>query len=458
MSHDEDTREKPEPLDRGVLHELLDHDRLMEELNILRLEGRYFCFDPREAKRRTGSLRFGELVKQPVTIEIHPNYGQPSVLAYKVLQAIFLKMTEEGYPYPESVSFSQRELARLAGRVWSGRTSQQIHEAIMQLRTTLVHCSFYHKETKDWVTANFHVLSGALFAGRGKSINACTVEVDKRIVQSLNKRHIAFFNWYRLNRLDTIGMVLYKRVFFHLSNLNHPQKSKESLSFEKDYAAICDEWLGGLKPERYKSRILQNQLGRHLEALKRTLLIRKYEVAKKAGGEGFKIVFYPGKGFFDDYHEYYIKSQQPQLRFGQSVALRNIQQPLELVAYFHKLLGREHTTFQEKETAYASKLLERYSYSEVRDLIDYAIAAARETNFSMQFLGAVKQYLARWRSDRARQAARKERQAVIDACPHCDDSGHLILKNGRGGFTAHACPHEVEKIAELEDRLGLYRV
>lgn len=456
MAYD-NNREQPELLDRRIPYEPFDHDRLMEELNILRLEGRYFCFDPREAKRRTGSLRFDEIVKQSVTIELHPNYGQPSVLAYKVLQAIFLKMTEEGYPYPDTVSFSQRELARLAGRVWGGRTSQQIHEAIMQLRTTLVHCSLYHKETKDWVTANFHVLSGALFAGRGKNINVCTIEVDKRIVQSLNKRHVAFFNWYRLHQLDTIGMVLYKRVFFHLSNLNHPQKSKESLSFEKDYKAICSEWLGGLKPERYKSRILQNQLGRHLEALKRTLLIRKYEVTKMADGKSFKLVFYPGKGFFDDYHEYYIKSQQPRLRFGQSVALRNIQQPLELVAYFHKLLGREHTTFQEKETAYASMLLEQYSYNEVFDLIDYATAAARETGFSMQFLGGIKQYVARWRTDRAHQMARMEHQATINACPYCDDSAHFILKDGRGGFTAHSCPHDIAKITEIEERLGLHR-
>ena len=30
--------------------------RLMEEINILRLEGRVFCFDPREARGRSGTL------------------------------------------------------------------------------------------------------------------------------------------------------------------------------------------------------------------------------------------------------------------------------------------------------------------------------------------------------------------------------------------------------------------
>lgn len=457
MPEDEDNQD-PGPLNRRIPHEPFDHDRLMEELNILKLEGRFFCFDPKEAKRRTGTVSFTDLVKQPVTIELHPRYGQPSVLAYKVLQAIFLKMTEEGYPYPDTVSFSQRELARLAGRSWSGRTSKQIHEAIMQLRTTLVHCSLYDKDTKEWTTANFSVLSSALFAGRGERINVCSVEIDRRIVQSLNKRHIAFFNWYRLHKLDTIGMVLYKRVFFHLSNLNHQKKPREKLYFEKAYEAICEEWLGGLKPERFKSRILQNQLGRHLEALKRTFLIQRYEVVKKADGDGFKLVFYPGKGFFDDYDEYYIKGQQPRLRFGRSVALRNIQQPLELVAHFHTLLGHEHTTFEEKEMAYASELLERHSYSEVCDLIGYAVSEARKTSYQMQFLGAIRQYVSRWRINQERQAARNERQATIDACPYCDKSGHLILKNSKGSFTAHPCPHDAVEIATLEERMGIYRI
>src|SRR3954451_10514729 len=111
--------------------------RLVEEINILKLEGSLFCFDPKEAKRRAGKLTLADTRKNPVTIDIHPTYGQPSVLAYKVLQAIFLKMTEEGYPYPNTVSFTQRELARLVGRnSWGGNDGRQIYDAVMQLHRT----------------------------------------------------------------------------------------------------------------------------------------------------------------------------------------------------------------------------------------------------------------------------------------------------------------------------------
>src|SRR4051794_39205506 len=132
-----------------------EFERLMQEINLLKLEGALFCFDPREAKRRRGTLTLKDARKQPVSVELHPTYGQPSVLAYKVLQAIFLKLDEQGCIstedgrclYPDIVSFSKRELAALAGRAWSGRTSQQLFEAVMQLHRTAVMASLKDKDT-----------------------------------------------------------------------------------------------------------------------------------------------------------------------------------------------------------------------------------------------------------------------------------------------------------------------
>src|SRR3954454_13820364 len=112
--------------------------RLMQEINLLKLEGVLFCFDPRAARRRHGTLTLSDMLKRPVAVRINPDLGQPSVLAYKVLQAIFLKLYEQGCEltedgkclYKESVSFSKRELAFLTGRTWSGRTSQQLFDAV----------------------------------------------------------------------------------------------------------------------------------------------------------------------------------------------------------------------------------------------------------------------------------------------------------------------------------------
>jgi hypothetical protein len=88
--------------------------RLVEEINILKLEGSLFCFDPKKAKRRNGKLTLADTRRQPVTIDINPKYGQPSVLAYKVLQAIFLKVAETGCSLTEMAVASTTKRCRSA--------------------------------------------------------------------------------------------------------------------------------------------------------------------------------------------------------------------------------------------------------------------------------------------------------------------------------------------------------
>ena len=90
-------------------------DVLLEELNVVKLEGRYFCFDRKALSKRTGSLTYRD-GNRGLIIKVSDEFGHPSILAYRVLQAIFRKVTLEGKPYPEVVSFSYRELGRLVGR------------------------------------------------------------------------------------------------------------------------------------------------------------------------------------------------------------------------------------------------------------------------------------------------------------------------------------------------------
>ena len=443
----------------------VETDRLMEEINILRLEGSLFCFDPREAKRRQGRIALEDARRHPLTIEIHPSYGQPSVLAYKVLQAVFLKLTDEGCAstpdgrctYPETISFSQRELAALAGRVWSGRTSKELYDAIMQLQSTKVIGSLYDKETDCWQVVSFVVVPSAYFAGRGQTITRCSVRLASEVVASVNRRHVAFFNLGRLAELETLGLVLYKRVFFHLSNLNADHKNPATLVFTKDYEDVCREWLGGLKPQRYKADIVK-QLGRHLEALRASGLLRRYVIEKNAAGSGFNLAFYPGRGFFEDYRLYYLDHAQPRLRFQGAADQAKIQAPLESVAYFHRKLGRAQNHFAESETAYADELLASHSPDELRDLVDYAVDEAAKTGFEMLFFGALKRYLDPWLANKERRKEHERRAAEIRACSLCNSDGLLELtENSSRRLVAHRCPHDEAVVRKLEEQLDATR-
>jgi hypothetical protein len=405
-------------------------ERLREEITVLRIEGTLFCFDPKEAKRRRGiisnMLKNADGAERPVSVHIHPDFGQPSVLAYKIVQAIFLKMTEAGEPYPDTIAFTQRELARLVGKVWSGKTSAELYHAMMQLQNTRIMCSIHNKETKEHLELNFYFLPTTLFSRKNNSISECVVKIHEAIVTSLNRNHAIWLNYDRLRTLDTIGMVFYKRLFFHFSNTYHVNTPRSTFKLEKDYEDICREWLGGLKPEKYKSRI-EKQLGKHLESVKATSLISRYEIATRARGTGFKIVFYPGDGFYQDYTNFYLK--QPKRTAGLPERTASNPQPLQLVAYFHELMGHSHKDFTDKERTQAAELIKRYGYEKGRSFIEFVVIEAAKSSYKMKFFGAALDYQASW--DAYRQKVE---------CAICQGQG-VITVHDTQGTRVRVCTH-----------------
>lgn len=467
MASEPDTNLDEHELDDALPDIIEDSERLLNELNLLKLEGCLFCFDPKEAARRSGTRvveqveRFQEVIKRPVRVEIHPNYGQPSVLAYKALQAVLKKATDEGWPIPDTISFGRRELGTLVGRAtFGGRDSNELYRAIMQLRTTAIHASWYQKESRTWSNANLNVFITALFSASDtntSTLQTCSVQLHPFIVKSLNDKHFACLNWTRMQGLDPIGMALYKRLAFHFANLlsslprnrrerllyHRPQAGGELL-YEKDYEAILAEWLGGLKPAKYKATILRDQLGRHLEGLRKARLIQRYELEKRADGDGWKIRFYAGRGFFADYEAFYLREWQPQLRLQQTADRRNIEQPLELVALFHRHLGHDQNTFEPQETRYASKLLDQHSFEEVRAFVEFAVGAMRETGFdkTARLFTAAKQYEAAWRTHEDARERRTKRNRRIEECLLCDQNGFLLVQTQDGSRYAVKCRHD----------------
>jgi hypothetical protein len=406
-------------------------ERLREEITILRIEGTLFCHDPKEAKRRRGiitnTLKDADGNERPVSVHIHPDFGQPSVLAYRIGQAIFLKMTKAGEPYSGTVAFTQRELARLVGReTWGGSASAQLYHAVMQLRKSGIRCSIHNKETKEYLELDFEFLSAALFSGKDKSINECVVQVHEVIVASLNRNHAVWLNYDRLRTLDTIGMAIYKRLFFHFSNTYRTTTTRSTFKLEKDYEDICREWLGGLKPEKYKSRI-EKQLGKYLESVKATGLLSRFEIATRVRGSGFKLVFYPGHGFYDDYQDFYLRTPKRTAQLPDRTTSNP--QPLQLVAYFHELLGHGHNSFTEKERKQADELIKAYGEEEARAFVEHAVKEGKKTSYQMKFFGAVLDYRDGWSVSRTRAA-----------CAICNGVG-MITVSDEQGTRVRACTH-----------------
>ena len=419
-------------------------ETLLEELQMVRLEGRYFCFDKHEAKARTGVLEYRD-GNRGLVIEVSPRFGHPSLLAYKVLQAVFRKITEAGKPYPDTVVLGQRELGRLVGRdSFGGRDAQQLHQAISQLRNTNVELYLYDDVknttvppfTKAFKTWNFSILANLGFVGTGDAthpqhIHTAVLRLDPTIAENLRAGHFAIYNWERLEGMEPLTAALYKRLYLHLSNLYETQYNRHNLKFEKDYEAICAEWLGGLKPERYKSRIAY-QLKTHFDSLRASGLVREVSIEPKVKG-GFKLVFKPSDGFFSDYEMFYLGAgNAPKLKAEKTKAedaAQNVRPPqhqgellapLQAVTYFYqKLHGitipetplateAHNAIYADRDITFARTMIEKLGAQAFTNLIDFSITQAPLTRFDMKSIRAVETYLVAWQMRSAKQAEQDE--------------------------------------------------
>ena len=412
------------PLDSGALTRL---DPVLEELNVVRLEGRYFCFDRHEAKKHTGIYEYRD-GNRGIVIETNPRYGQPSIVAYKVLQAVFRKITKEGKPYPETAALSYRELAEMIGRdIIGGNDTRQIIVAIRQLQGTMVELHLYDDKNgkrQQFNTRRFPLIITSGIIGEGHINNprlrAAVLTVHPAIMDSMRRGHFAIFNWERLKKLEPAPSALYKRLFLHLSNLYQNQYSKDSLKFEKLYEDICAEWLGGLKPEKYKSRI-QQQLGPYLAALQQTGLIRSVSIEKTTDAKNFKLVFKPGTGFFHDYENFYRKDGNRLLQFQEAADRAQLKAPYTAVREFYRqTLKASETTldemiFLERDITFARQMIDQFGEDSFRDLLKFAITKAPETNFQMQSIAAIQTYLPAWQADREKHIQRLATQRAEDA-------------------------------------------
>jgi hypothetical protein len=419
----EDSGIEPMKTKKDIAEPFTD-ERLFHEINLLRLEGYFFCLDPKEASRRRGKREFQETLKlgidamerRPVVISINPDYGQPSTTAYKILQAIIKKVSNYGLPASHTVFFSQRELARMVGRKsFGGNNQKQFLHAFMQLRDTRILCWLYDKENNAWAAADFQMLDAAIFSGKANRITQCSVRLNDFVIKSLNSRYTICLNYGRMQALEPIGTALYKHLFFHFSNI-HSTKKRTDFSYNKDYADICTIWLGGLKVLRFRSKILNEQLGRHLEALKQIELISDYTIEKNAKGDGFTLMFYPGGGFFQDYENFYEKQFQKSLPLRQVTDEQQHNEPLSIVHYFYSKLFPEQTAAQaiylDKETDLARSLLGAYSMPEIQDLIDYTLDEAPRSQFPIKTFGGVRAFVKPWLAERNTRASEQARAAA----------------------------------------------
>ena len=399
-------------------------DKLYMENNLLRVSGALFCHDAKRASARSAPIELSRgTAEKHIVIRPDPQLGQPGPLAHKLFVALIKKHSDYGPPVQKEISFTKREIMRMVGRsTWGGRDSEDLSRALREIHHTFITTHFQNGAGR-YVEHSFNIFPEVLIERRefaSDPIEACTVTLAEPIVASLHDEHFVCLNHTLMQQLGTIGQALYMRLFFHFANL-YDGSNRQRLSFQKRYDDICTEWLGGLTVLRHRSKIVTEQLGRHLDQLVAAKLLAGYgiESARTKGSAGFVLTFQPGPAFFEDYDRFYRRGSGTRPAAEAPTGIQAAGEPLKVAYLFtEKRTGHRAASIAfvpSRDVDTAKRLLAQLSFAEVPAFLDYALAEARSTGFDVQTLGGIKQYLAGFMAARARREASRKEEAARQA-------------------------------------------
>ena len=406
-------------------------EKIYMENTLLRIAGALFCHDQKRAASRTEQMELNRGVEGK-TIVIRPDarLGQPGPLAHKIFVALIKKHSDYGRPIRDQISFTRREIGRLIGRKeWGGRDSEQLARALHEIHYTFINTNFRNRDGKH-VQHSFNIFPEIWIERRefaSDPIERCTVTLATPIVESLQDDHFTCLNHALMQQLGTIGQALYIRLFFHFSNL-YDGKSGNRLAFPKRYDDICAEWLGGLTVLQHKSKIVSDQLGAHLDQLVGSGFLGSYSIEKAKTAAGFVITFRPGRQFFDDYDRFYRRRHQAELQFDFHADRKDIGEPLRVAYLFaEKRSGQPVTSIAfvpSKDVETAKQFLAELPFEEMGAFIAYGLAEASKTNFDVQTLGGIKQYLGGYVAHKSQAEVRRRHEAADRARQQAEAEEH----------------------------------
>ena len=396
-------------------------DPVYLENTLLRVFGVLFCHDPKRARSRSGKIELNRGVDEKnIVVRFDSEYAQPGPFAHKVAMAVIRKQSRFGTPAQKQISFSQRELMRLAGRkTWGGRDSDELIRALKQIRYT--HVVAHFKNEDRYIEHDFSIFNEVLIERRASltdPITACTVVVADPIIQSLNDKHFTCLNHALMQELSSVATAFYLRLFYHFAT-HYDGKHLERVSFKKRYDDICLEWLGGLTVLKYRSDIVRDQIGSHLSQLVELGFLRSFDIAPAETRKGFVITFRPGARFLSDYNTFYARRFQGDFQFNFHEENRTIGDPHQVAYMFvEKRTGQKREGIpyvSTKDVQTAKDLLATIPIDQMSDFLDFALSEARKTRFDLQTLGGVRQYLNGYSEVLERRKAEVARTAAYQA-------------------------------------------
>jgi hypothetical protein len=123
------------------------------------------------------------------------------------------------------------------------------------------------------------------------------------------------------------------------------------------------------------------------------------------------LTFRPGRAFFEDYDRFYRHRSQSEFQFEFHDERREQIEPLKVAYLFLEKRDRRSLTdipyVSSKDVDTARQILDAVSFDEVGKFIEFGLAQAQKTNFEVQTIGGLKQYLTAYKREKASGEARR---------------------------------------------------
>jgi len=279
--------------------------------------------------------------------------------------------------------FYRGSILKLLGWNFGGSSYERLIKAFNQLLgISITTNAFWDNENKTYKKIGFGVLSNYEFFEKEKAGRKSKFNNQPTLPLGYFRWDDELFKSFQKGNIKTLNTSLYfslksytaKRLYRFVDKKLYKQQSFEIDLFKLAFEKL--EMIG----ESYKhpSKIIQN-LKPAMEELKERGIAQS-QIKKSKTESGYKVRFTP--------------ATKPQVSLGRE---NNPEIPLkaeDLVNYFHNKIDQKRIhTATDKELQQAQDVLNQYGEEKSKQIIDYSISRAQETNFKMQFLGAILSYI-----------------------------------------------------------------
>jgi len=312
-------------------------------------------------------------------------WGLPTFIGEEVYLACMELSYRQGFE-SRTIYTSKRQILELMGWGGGGLDYKRLIKAFNQLLgITITTNAFWDNEQKKYIEIGFGIVDDYMFFEDEK--RKSRYGQDPLPLGNFNWNEKFFNNTIKKGNIKTLDIAFYFSLKSYTSKRLYrfaDKKLYNQHSFELDLFRLAFEKMEMVgRAYKYPSKIIQNLKPAIAELKERDIF--DIQIKPSSTPSGHKVCFHR-----------IIKSQiaVPEQLPDTQTTIQAPQTAINLVKYFHSYIdpNTENYTPSSKEIKQAESLISEHGEEKAKHIVEFAVKKAKETNFDIQWFGAVMSY------------------------------------------------------------------